>query len=204
VKKPAMMAFHGSSFFRTPFTAQSNVLNMPPQTPKLPPRTGARALIAVRAVVVSSSVCCSPRMMRCFCDQRIPPIRRSPYGLFLNPFTPCHTAPPIACPNCQLIHAHLSIACWFFYALPYKRHHRNPTAQPMGMGRESGPVRGLVPPSRELCIKCCRSGRGIIVGVGGRIESDRSRSRVRSEVDEVVVGWWLMEMFPFSLAMREN
>jgi hypothetical protein len=49
VKKPAMMAFHGSSFFRTPLTAQSNVLNMPPQTPKLPPSTGARALIAVRA-----------------------------------------------------------------------------------------------------------------------------------------------------------
>jgi hypothetical protein len=44
-----MMAFHGSSFFRTPLTAQSNVLNMPPQTPKLPPSTGARALIAVRA-----------------------------------------------------------------------------------------------------------------------------------------------------------
>lgn len=50
VKNPAMMAFHGSSFLRTPFTAQSNVLNMPPQTPKFPPRTGARALIAVIAV----------------------------------------------------------------------------------------------------------------------------------------------------------
>lgn len=49
VKKPAMMAFHGSSFLRMPLTAQSKVLNMPPQTPKLPPRTGARALIAVRA-----------------------------------------------------------------------------------------------------------------------------------------------------------
>ncbi len=50
VKKPAMMAFHGSSFFRTPFTAQSKVLNMPPQTPKLPPKTGARAFTAVIAV----------------------------------------------------------------------------------------------------------------------------------------------------------
>ena len=50
MKKPAMMAFQGSSFLRTPLTAQSKVLNMPPQTPKLPPRTGARALIAVIAV----------------------------------------------------------------------------------------------------------------------------------------------------------
>lgn len=46
VMKPAMMAFHGSSFCRMPLTAQSNVENMPPQTPKLPPNTGARALIA--------------------------------------------------------------------------------------------------------------------------------------------------------------
>lgn len=52
VKKPAMMAFQGSSFLRTPLTAQSKVENMPPQTPKLPPRTGARALIAVRAVML--------------------------------------------------------------------------------------------------------------------------------------------------------
>jgi hypothetical protein len=49
VKKPAMMAFQGSSFFRTPLTAQSKLLNMPPHTPKLPPRTGARAFIAVIA-----------------------------------------------------------------------------------------------------------------------------------------------------------
>lgn len=49
VKNPAIMAFQGSSFFRMPFTAQSNVLNRPPHTPKLPPRTGARALIAVMA-----------------------------------------------------------------------------------------------------------------------------------------------------------
>jgi len=73
VKNPAMMALYGSSFFLIPFTAQSNVENNPPHTPKLPPRTGARALIAVRA-----------------------PIRLSPYGEFRNPFTPCHTAPPIA------------------------------------------------------------------------------------------------------------
>ena len=51
VKKPAMMAFQGSSLRRTPLTAQSKVLNMPPQTPKLPPRTGARALTAVIAGV---------------------------------------------------------------------------------------------------------------------------------------------------------
>jgi hypothetical protein len=54
-------------------TAQSNVLNMPPQTPKLPPNTGARILMAVMA-----------------------PNRRSPYGLFLKPFTPCQIVPPTA------------------------------------------------------------------------------------------------------------
>jgi hypothetical protein len=69
-----ILALYGSSFFLIPFTAQSKVEKSPPQTPKLPPNTGARALIAVRA-----------------------PIRLSPYGEFLNPFTPCHTAPPIAC-----------------------------------------------------------------------------------------------------------
>ena len=88
VKNPAIMALYGSSFFRTPFTAQSNVENRPPchcqtlhgasrtgqttQTPKFPPSTGARALIAVTA-----------------------PIRRSPYGEFRKPFTPCQTAPPM-------------------------------------------------------------------------------------------------------------
>ncbi len=40
---------YASSFFLTPLTAQSNVLNMPPQTPKLPPSTGARILMAVMA-----------------------------------------------------------------------------------------------------------------------------------------------------------
>jgi hypothetical protein len=58
VKKPAMMGFHGSSFLRIPFIVQSYVLKRPPHTPKLPPRTGARAFMAVRA-----------------------PILRSPYGL---------------------------------------------------------------------------------------------------------------------------
>ena len=66
------LALYGSSFFRMPLTVQSNIENSPPQTPKLPPSTGARAFIAVTA-----------------------PILRSPYGLFLNPFTPCQTAPPI-------------------------------------------------------------------------------------------------------------
>jgi hypothetical protein len=74
VKKPAMMLFHGSSFFRIPLTAQSNVLKRPPHTPKLPPRTGARILIAVMA-----------------------PTRLSPYGLFLNPLMPCQIVPPMAC-----------------------------------------------------------------------------------------------------------
>lgn len=56
------LALYGSSFFRIPFTAQSNVLNRPPQTPKLPPRTGARALMAVSM-----------------------PSRRSPWGLLRKP-----------------------------------------------------------------------------------------------------------------------
>lgn len=68
-----ILALYGSSFFLMPLTAQSNVENNPPQTPKFPPSTGALALIAVRA-----------------------PILRSPYGLLRNPFTPCHTDPPIA------------------------------------------------------------------------------------------------------------
>lgn len=68
-----ILALYGSSFFLIPLIAQSNVENIPPQTPKFPPNTGARALIAV-----------------------IAPIRRSPYGLFRNPLTPCQTAPPIA------------------------------------------------------------------------------------------------------------
>lgn len=58
VKKPAPIGFHGSSFLRSPFNVQSYVLNNPPHTPKLPPSTGALALMAVSA-----------------------PIRRSPYGL---------------------------------------------------------------------------------------------------------------------------
>ena len=47
--KPEMIAFHMSSFCLHPLTAQSNVENMPPQTPKLPPVTGARALMTERA-----------------------------------------------------------------------------------------------------------------------------------------------------------
>lgn len=43
------LALYGSSFFLTPFTAQSNVENKPPHTPKFPPSTGARAFIAVMA-----------------------------------------------------------------------------------------------------------------------------------------------------------
>jgi hypothetical protein len=110
VMKPLMMAFHESCFFLStrqdsvfwvcyksgvqlylmPCTAQAKVEKTPPHTPKFPPRTGARALMAVTA-----------------------PIRRSPYGELLwvgqirnllagwrrscrNPLIPCHTAPPIA------------------------------------------------------------------------------------------------------------
>jgi hypothetical protein len=88
VMKPEMIAFQASSFCRQPLTAQSNVENMPPQTPKLPPVTGARAFIVDMA-----------------------PTRRSPYegvrevgggneghtrGEFRAPFTPCHMPPPTA------------------------------------------------------------------------------------------------------------
>ena len=80
VQNPPRIPFQGSSFFLPgrqgsgdvivfdmgcvyliPFTAQSNVENRPPHTPKLPPRTGARALMAV-----------------------IAPMRRSPYGELLH------------------------------------------------------------------------------------------------------------------------
>jgi len=73
VMKPEIMAFHASSFCRNPFTAQSNVENMPPQTPKLPPVTGARAFIVERE-----------------------PAKRSPRGEFLAPFMPCQIPPPTA------------------------------------------------------------------------------------------------------------
>jgi len=63
VRKPEMIAFHGSSFCLYPFTAQSNVENSPPQTPKFPPRTGARALIADNEPT-RRSPCCAKRMTR--------------------------------------------------------------------------------------------------------------------------------------------
>uniref|UniRef100_A0A1Y1KW08 Uncharacterized protein n=1 Tax=Photinus pyralis TaxID=7054 RepID=A0A1Y1KW08_PHOPY len=50
-KKPAIMALYGSSFLRMPLMAQSYVEKRPPQTPKLPPRTGARILMAVMAPI---------------------------------------------------------------------------------------------------------------------------------------------------------
>ena len=61
--------FQGSSFCRILFTAQSYVLNRPPQTPKLPPNTGARALIAVTAPIVRipyGKRTSTPRQQRCF------------------------------------------------------------------------------------------------------------------------------------------
>jgi len=45
VMNPDIIAFHASSFCRIPLTAQSNVENIPPQIPKLPPVTGALAFI---------------------------------------------------------------------------------------------------------------------------------------------------------------
>jgi len=73
VKKPEAMAFHASSFCLQPLMAQSNVENIPPQTPKLPPVTGARDLITERA-----------------------PGNRSPLGEFRAPLIPCQRPPPIA------------------------------------------------------------------------------------------------------------
>jgi len=73
VMNPEMIAFHASSFCRYPLTAQSNVENIPPHTPKLPPVTGARALIV-----------------------DIAPTSRSPRGEFRAPLMPCHIPPPTA------------------------------------------------------------------------------------------------------------
>ncbi|EDK37360.2 conserved hypothetical protein [Meyerozyma guilliermondii ATCC 6260] len=72
VKNPAITAFHASSLLLTALTVQSNVENNPPQTPKFPPTTGARALTAA-----------------------IEPYILSPYGEFSKPLIPCHTQPPI-------------------------------------------------------------------------------------------------------------
>lgn len=72
VKNPAMMAFHASSLFLMPFTVQSNVENNPPHTPKLPPNTGALALMALKL-----------------------PYHLSPYGEFLKPLIPCQKHPPM-------------------------------------------------------------------------------------------------------------
>jgi len=71
VKKPLRIAFQGSSFllrrmsrdfesqaggnhehaYLRPLTAQSKEEKRPPQTPKFPPRTGARALIDTSALI---------------------------------------------------------------------------------------------------------------------------------------------------------
>lgn len=72
VKKPAIIAFQGSSFWRTLFTVQSKVVKSPPHTPKLPPSTGARALIA---------------------DTE--PSQRSPRGELRAPLIPCQMVPPM-------------------------------------------------------------------------------------------------------------
>jgi hypothetical protein len=58
VMKPEIMAFQASSFCRQPLTAQSNVENMPPHTPKLPPVTGARALMVEIAPTRRSPFAC--------------------------------------------------------------------------------------------------------------------------------------------------
>lgn len=74
VTDAAPIAFQGSSFRRMPVIEQLSKLKSPLQAPTLPPKTGARILMAVSA-----------------------PIRRSPYGLLRNPLVPCQNVAPIVC-----------------------------------------------------------------------------------------------------------
>lgn len=117
-----LLALYGSSFLRIPLTAQSNVEKRPPQTPKLPPSTGARAFMAVRA-----------------------PMRRSPYGELRKPLIPCQREPPIACERDVLVE-------WNGFReeafrgregeclRPCKRHRQNRIGQPRGRDRECDPL----------------------------------------------------------------
>ena len=148
VKKPAMMAFQGSSFLRMPFTAQSNVLNMPPQTPKLPPRTGARALIAVMAVdgnvrnpLFSASAQCAMNGIL----TSYPPLAVRAVSVSLHTMPYCspdclsqivRTCPLLSCASVRIANV-----------LPCRMLHRNQIARPMGKDLSSGPDR--VP--RPLC-----------------------------------------------------
>lgn len=101
VKKPAIIALRGSSLFLIALTEQSNVENKPPQTPKLPPTTGTRALIAL-----------------------IAPIRLSPYGEFLKPLIPCQTQPPMTY-NINKLVTLFDQSIPKIYLHPWRRHHRN-------------------------------------------------------------------------------
>ena len=113
VRNPAMIELYGSSFFRTPFTAQSNVLNIPPQTPKLPAVTGARALMAVTI-----------------------PILRSPYGEFRKPLMPCHKLPPLFFMSVPVL---VEVRSGRHTLLPLRTRHRNLIMSPTDMGLLSGP-----------------------------------------------------------------
>ena len=73
VNAAAAMLFHGSSFFLTATSVQSNVEKSPPQTAKLPPILGA-----------------SRRM------DSMPPRIRAPDGAFFMPLSRCHKPPPTA------------------------------------------------------------------------------------------------------------
>lgn len=57
VKNPAMMAFHGSSFLRTPLTAQSKVLNKPPHTGYVRAWTGALEASAHTSEIAAQNRC---------------------------------------------------------------------------------------------------------------------------------------------------
>lgn len=106
VMAPDIIAFQGSSFWRTLFKPQSKVVNKPPQTAKfpnflsiigtfsqLPPSTGARALTANKALGILSPY--------------FPPLSHLEIlfsrfsmlltlGAFLAPFTACQIPPPMA------------------------------------------------------------------------------------------------------------
>jgi len=94
VMKPEMMAFHASSFCRNPFTAQSNVENMPPQTPKLPPVTGARAFIVEREPARRSPCVRGASASRSYVANMRE--ERHTLGEFRAPLIPCHMPPPTA------------------------------------------------------------------------------------------------------------
>ena len=97
VMNPDIIAFHASSFCRHPFTAQSNVENIPPHTPKFPPVTGARAFI-VEIAPTRRSPCYTSAIVGSWSAHRARSRgeNRRARGEFRAPLIPCQTPPPIA------------------------------------------------------------------------------------------------------------